>query len=388
MNCREEGFIQAFLDGECGAEEGRRFTEHLRSCEMCQMRLNELSQLQDWTNGKLDMLASSTNDRLNIDADAAWQRFSRKLGNGVFMSASAEKQNRHLQKRSWRNMKKSTKRWVTGVSAAAVVAVSLSFPQVQAAANDLLSIFRVNQVEFIKLTQDDLQEAERWISSAQAGELELKGVGKVWIEQPEKHGEGSVWYQSAEEALQAGVVLPKLPAGLHVDGVEVAHPFTLHLELNVEKANQLFAQLQMEERFDKKLDGERFSLRVPRSLSLYLKDGDSFYTYSKVGALQLQAPEGVDLDQLRKTVLALPFIPDNVKKQMLSIENWQETLPVPYVESEGHQIEEVNVNGQKGMLIKGENRTHLIWQEDGTLHFLDGEGRNEAKLLDLAQQLQ
>jgi len=284
-------------------------------------------------------------------------------------------------------MKKRTKRWLTGVSAAAAAAVLLSFPQVQAAANDLLSIFRINQVQFVKLTQDDLREAENWISSAQAGEMELKGLGKIWIEQSDEQGERSVWYESAEEAEQAGVLLPELPDGLQADGVEVAQPFTLHLELDVKKANQLFAQLQMEERFDEKLDGKRFSLHVPERLSLYLKDGESFYTYGRVGALHLEGPEGVDLDQLRKTVLALPFIPDNVRQQMLSIDNWQETLPVPYVE-QGDHIKEVKVNGQTGLLMGDENWTQLYWQQDGMFHFLDGKGKQEAQLLELAQKLQ
>jgi hypothetical protein len=90
---------------------------------------------------------------------------------------------------------------------------------------------------------------------------------------------------------------------------------------------------------------------------------------------------------LRKTVLALPFIPDNVRQQMLSIDNWQETLPVPYVE-QGDHIKEVKVNGQTGLLMGDENWTQLYWQQDGMFHFLDGKGKQEAQLLELAQKLQ
>lgn len=388
MNCRDEGFMQAFLDGECGAEEGKQFTEHLKACRRCQERLDEWVRLEEWTKQKLDETLFSPAEQVRVDADAAWQRFSQKIGTGKNASVQVDHSNRFRQKRGWRGMKKRTKQWMTGVSAAAVVAVSLSFPQVQAAASDLLSIFRVSKVEFVKLTQEDLQQAESWISSAQAGELELEGIGKIWLERADQSGQRSVWYDSVEEAQQAGVKLPELPADLKVGGVDVSSAFTLHLELDVEQANRLFAQLQMEERFDEKLNGERFSLFVPEMLNLNLREGDTHYSYSVVDAIRLEAPKGVDLEQLRQTLLALPFIPEHVKKQMLSIDNWEHTLPMPYVESEDRQVKEVKVNGEKGLLMSEEYRAQLIWQQNGTLHFLDGDKRDEAKLLALAQKLQ
>ena len=386
MTCRDEGFIQAYLDGECGAEEGKRFTEHLSSCGHCQQKLEELVRLEDWTKQKLEGLLSSQDDPVRVDADAAWQRFSQQIGNSKG-SIQTELNSHTFQKRGWRSMKKRTRQWVTGVSAAAVVAVSLSFPQVQAAASDLLSMFRVNKVEFVKLTQEDLQQAEQWISSAKAGELELEGLGKMWIDENGQDQERSKWYDSAEEARQAGVKLPEMPADVKIDGVDVTNAVTIHLELDVEKANQLFSQLQMEERFDEKLDGKRFSMHVPETVYLTLQDGDATYSYQVVDALELEAPEGVDLEQLRDTVLALPFIPDNVKKQMLAIDNWQETLPMPYVEGEDERVKEVKVKGENALLMSDEYHTQLIWQQDGSIHFLDGFEAKEEQVLNFAEKL-
>ncbi|WP_400162822.1 anti-sigma factor family protein [Brevibacillus sp. TJ4] len=388
MMCREEGFIQAYLDGECGAEEGERFTEHLHSCESCQQKLDELARLEAWSKEKLDEMLSTPTAPLRVDADAAWQRFSEKIGSSKkTVTMQAFNKNQATEKRGWKAMKKQTRRWVMGMSAAAVVAVSLSFPQVQAAASDLLSIFRVNKVEFVKLSEEDLRQAEYWISRAEGGEFDLNGIGKVWIDENDQAEQRSVWYDSVEEAEQAGVKLPVLPDGVKVTGVDVVDAFTIYMELDVEKANQLFAQLQMKERFDEGLNGERFSMHVPESMSLSITEGDNHFNYQIVGALQLEAPEGVDLDNLRETVLALPFIPDNVKKQMLAIDNWQQTLPIPYVESDDNRVKEVKVGGNKGLLFSSDHRTNLVWQENGTLHYVDGYEVKEEQILNLVEKL-
>lgn len=286
-------------------------------------------------------------------------------------------------------MNKQTKRWVTGASAAAVLAVSLSFPQVQAAANDFLSIFRMDKVEFVKVTQEDMQELEQWIANGNWGETELPGIGKIWMDKndKEKLEERSYYYNNKESAEKAGVKLPQLPKDVTVDSVDIQSPFTMHMEIDADRANKLLAQLQVEERFDEKLSGKRFSLKIPQMQQVRMLVGKDNISYFVVGAPELSAPEGVDLAQLRETLLALPFIPDQVKRQMISIEDWQHTLPVPYMADGESKMKEVKVNGQNGMLITGKYDAHLMWQQDGQIHMLEGFEKNADELLDFANQL-
>lgn len=286
-------------------------------------------------------------------------------------------------------MNKQTKRWVTGASAAAVLAVSLSFPQVQAAANDFLSIFRMDKVEFVKVTQEDLQEIEQWIANGNVGEMELKGIGKIWIDEndQEKPEQRNHYYNSKEAAVKAGVKLPELPKDVTVDSVDINSPYTMYMEIDADRANKLLAQLQVEARFDEKLSGKRFSLKIPQMQHVWMTVGKENIGYSVVDAPELSAPEGVDLAQLRETLLALPFIPDQVKKQMISIEDWQHTLPVPYMADGESKMKEVKVNGQNGMLITGKYNSHLMWQQDGQIHMLEGSEKNADGLLDFANQL-
>ncbi|MFI8710646.1 anti-sigma factor family protein [Brevibacillus brevis] len=390
MKCADTGFIQAFLDGECSSKESKQFLLHLEYCETCRTQLNELSALDSWTREKMEHAFSETNGG-KVNTEAAWQRFSQSIEKAIDTYAQERQMitNRATIRRSWNQMNKQTKRWVTGASAAAVLAVSLSFPQVQAAANDFLSIFRMDKVEFVKVTQADLREVEQWIANGNVGEMELKGIGKIWIDEndQEKLEQRNHYYNSKEAAVKAGVKLPELPKDVTVDSVNVTSPYTMYMEIDADRANKLLAQLQVEARFDEKLSGKRFSLKIPQMQKVWMTAGKESYGYSVMDAPELTAPEGVDLAQLRETILALPFIPDQVKKQMISIEDWQHTLPVPYMADGESKMKEVKVNGQKGMLITGKYNVHLMWQQDGHIHMLEGSEKNADGLLDFANQL-
>ncbi|MED1781226.1 zf-HC2 domain-containing protein [Brevibacillus fortis] len=391
MKCADTGFIQAFLDGECGQKESEQFLLHMEQCEQCRDDLDELSALDSWTREKMEHVFSKT-DEVSVNTEAAWQRFSGTIGKTNHAEQSDREKignKRTIIRRSWNQMNKQTKRWVTGASAAAVLAVSLSFPQVQAAANDFLSIFRMDKVEFVKVTQQDLKELERWIANGNVGEMELNGIGKIWIDEndQEKLEQRNYYYKSREAAEKAGVKLPALPKEVTVDSVDINSPYTIHMEIDAERANKLLAQLQVEARFDEKLSGKRFSLKIPAMQHIWMTEGKESFGYSVVDAPELTAPEGVDLAQLRETLLALPFIPDQVKKQMINIEDWQHTLPVPYMADGESKMKEVKVNGQNGMLVTGQYNTHLMWQQDGQIHIVEGNEKNSDRLLDFANQL-
>lgn len=388
MKCMDEGFIQMYLDGECSHEEFQSFSSHLEKCERCLGIFGELAELESWTKGKVEQTFFPSPKSMTVDTDAAWQVFSNRMNKGRQGKAEGKADSlNQMRKRSWTNMNKRTKQWMAGVSAAAVVVTALSFPQVQAAAKDLLSIFRVDKVAFVKVTKEDLQHAESWLSSSNTGELEINGIGKLSMDESDKESDRSVWYETKEEALEAGIELPKLPDDMKVNGLDVHRAQTVHFEINTEKANSLLAQIGVENRFDDKLNGERFSLKIPQSINMYLKSDEGEFTYNVVEALQLEAPQGVDLAELRDTVLALPFIPEQVRKQMVDIEDWQSTLPMPYIEDRDNQVKEVRVNGQSGLLISSEYRSYLMWQHDGSIHMLDGTEQSEEQLLDLAKRL-
>jgi hypothetical protein len=385
MSCRDTGFMQAFLDGECGREEGQAFAEHLESCGQCRQRLDELMELESWSRAAIEQGVLCRGENVPVDTEAAWKSFQRRLLRGEAHNLLDQKVVHAIStKRGWRNMNRKVKHWVAGASAAVILLGALSFPEVQAAANQFLSIFRIDKVEFVKLTEDDLRSVEQWLSSDQAGEMDLKGIGKLWVEEGNRDHQ---YYESAEKAAKAGHRIPAVPDSVKVEGVSVSPHFTLHLKLDTEKANRLLRQMKSEARFDEELNGKQFSLTVPKGYDLQLNDGETTYSYRVFETPKVTAPEGVDLERLRATILTLPFIPENVRQQLADIDDWQHTLPMPYLDRETTQVREVSINGAKGVLHKDKYFTRVIWQKDGHMYMLDTSAIDPDRLLALAKQL-
>jgi len=394
MKCPNEEFLQAYLDGELDREMRKAFTAHLEHCAGCRSRMEETKQLDRWVETALnEALAEPAPVDYAVNTETAWQQFEKRLAQH---GASSTEQRRQKM------MKKSYKKWMTGTAAAAVLIGALTIPQVQAAASNFLSIFRIDQVEMVKLTQSDLQEIENWMNAAPNGVKEIKGIGKIWVdEQTRQHG--SRYFETAKEAQEAGYALPSAPQGYHISTVNVSPKFTLHAQLDTEKANALLKQVKADARFDEKLNNKPFALTVPQTMQFEFIAADKQEAkrtvhpsgelhYTIIGAPEIKVPEDVDLNKLRSTVLSLPFIPQNVKQQLAGIENWERTLPIPYVTDDKHRTHEVTVQGVKGFAYETEHQTFLIWQKDGKIHSLTAyDSKNEKHtdaLISLANQMQ
>jgi hypothetical protein len=264
-------------------------------------------------------------------------------------------------------MKKSTKRWVSGVAAAGIVLGSLSIPQVQAAAGELLSIFRLNQVEFVKVTEQDMMEAEQWFEQREIGSIDLKGIGKFWTE-----GKGETYQSlSYDQAVKEGYPLPKVPTGYVARDIQIINPRTTHFQLNTEGTNKLLQQLQANVKLDDQLNGKTFSIVLPKEVNIRFENvkNDSSLEYTVWDIPQLRVEKGVDVDKLRETVLSLPFIPEPIKKHFLNMKDWQHTLPVLINEGDSTgKARETKINGAKGIIQENERETTLTWEKDGKIY--------------------
>lgn len=76
--------------------------------------------------------------------------------------------------------------------------------------------------------------------------------------------------------------------------------------------------------------------------------------------------------EIRDALLAMPFLPDSLRTQLSSINDWQRTLVVPNV---GGSSQEVDVAGAQGVFIKppegnskGSDISSLVWQRDGVVY--------------------
>ena len=386
MKCEDIGFIQAYLDGELNRDERKQYIQHLDQCKSCQQKLEEMNKLNQWAQVVLDDEFTNVGQDVDIKVDRAWKTFEQNIQNYKTEETNSEESKK---KGRWHNMKKSSKRWITAAAAAAVVCVSLTVPEVRAGASNLLSIFRVKDVQFVQLTDSDLREIEGWISNVEEGEKSIKGIGKIGIK--DNGSKKDAHFQSDQQAREAGYAVPKVPNGYRVTNVDVNPSFIMQFELDTEKANKLLKQLQSNTQFESALNGKQFSITVPESVRTQIEAEGNVFFYNVIDAPKISVPEGVDVTKLQKTVLELPIIPTNVKTQLAGIQDWTHTLPIPYV-AKGAKVSETKVQGVKAVLYNTDYENVLIWEKDGKMHMIEqykeqGKDMNASDLIKLANEL-
>ncbi|GAX88598.1 anti-sigma factor family protein [Effusibacillus lacus] len=370
MKCQDPGYIQAYIDGELSRDERKQFSLHLQDCLSCRILLAEGIRLENWSEEALSGSFPIQGDHPNIDVEAAWAKFQHRTGN--LQPATTNQQSQ----RRWPFMKNINKKWLTAAAAATFVLGSLSFSQVRAMAEDFLSVFRVDKVEFVKLTDSDMREIHNWLGSlGEPGVKELKGIGKMWVDDQGASRHART-FDSMADAKSAGYSIAQAPKEFVAKRITVYPSWTLHAQMDTQKANQLFKQLNVDAKFDNSLDGKEFSLTFPENIRTEYVIGNpapgsvSRFSYHVSDAPYIKVPEGTDLEQFRSTFLKLPFIPDNVKKQLAGIEDWKRTLPLPFMENRAN-MKQISVQGTQGLLVNDPRISLLIWQKDGKLYQIE-----------------
>lgn len=376
MTCHDMGVLQAYLDGEVSRDEKKQIMRHLETCQTCRENIGELQSLHSFCEKTL--VAKD----VTIDTDQAWADFQENIQRAGDQKIAEQKDAE--TRKGWSTLKTKTKRLlISGVAAAAIFS-SFAIPQVQVGASQFLSLFRVDQFEMVKLTQNDISDIENWVSENKAGTLELKGIGK--LEMSEATGEPKHFetYQSADEA---GYLVPEL-AQFDVEGVSVTPASTITFTLNVEKTNQLLTQLGSEHQFEASLDEKPFSVSTFEAVKTDYQLKDQHISYMRTRSPEVKVPEGVSVEKLRATLLSLPFIPENVKTQLAGIDNFETTLPIPYIEAEGAMTSEVRVGEAQGFVVENDQESVMVWQKNGEIHMIVSETKMGAdQLTKLGKQM-
>ncbi|KGP92364.1 hypothetical protein N780_00990 [Pontibacillus chungwhensis BH030062] len=369
MACIENGTLQAYLDDALTRDEKKVVMQHLETCSSCREELEELQALES------EIEFSFQEPDVDIDVDAAWRSFENKIqgkemNNNTIVIQNSEKR---PKPKGVLKLTTKTKRFIASGVAAATIFGSLAFPQVQVAADQFLSMFRVNQVEMVKLTQEDMNEVDRWLSREEEGTYELKGLGEIGISERttdfNSYSEQSR-FNRVQDAEEAGYQVPEIDS-LMFESLNIDPGYTMSFNLDVTKANNLLTQFGVEQQFDEALDGKTFSLQVGESNNFDFKRGENQINYSKIDAPTFTVPEGTSVEELKNNLLELPFVPYNVKRQIQQIQSIEETLPLPYIENEGEKVEELTIAGNKGYMMSSDQVATIMWQEGEHIHVVD-----------------
>ncbi|MEN6351358.1 MAG: zf-HC2 domain-containing protein [Syntrophomonas sp.] len=356
MKCGDQGRLLLYLDNELSPEEMQATKDHLDSCPRCSLCLEKLEDNLNFTRKNIGLLWREAGKSDVLGGEKVWKEITSRI---IFKKKGM----------NWMKIRKIT------AAAAIVLALGLvvSVPSVRIAAANFLQVFRVEKVDSITLSIQDMNQIQEALN--QGGSFNVEDFGKISTH-------GSYERVSLKEEQVAELPFEAVfPAGLTAkgSGYYLEKQPALQISPDVEKVNQLIKDLGGSELLPQELQGQTVIVKMGDFLSTQYDD----FTLIQGPSPQVEVPDGVDAQGVIRAMLSLPCWPDNVKRQLDAVDNWEHTLLIPVDENSS----KVTVNGSTGVLMGNAGQKSLIWQENGLLYILEDHSSGGVDLLEIAGSL-
>jgi hypothetical protein len=326
--CLTDGQLRAHHDN---AEDVH--AEHLAACADCARRMTSIEAGARLAARRIAGLDDGF--RVRVDVDAAW--------GAARPAASLER------RRGWLGRVPAT--IAAAVVGLLVMTLIVVTPSARRAAASFLDSFRAERIAVI--TFDPREPAAGLEGLADMMEVDAEPARPTAVD------------DMADAAQVAGFVpatVGWLPEGLEVQQTMALAPTTVRLTFT-DTAPDL----------PERLEGSSLVVSVPGAvISQYAEggEGSDVLMIAEAGQLTVDA-EGADLADIRAYVLSRPEIPDDVARQLLAIDDWTVTLPVP-VPVDDIVWRETTVAGRPGLVLEDPMGSGLLWQRDGQFHAVGG----------------
>ncbi|HSW09743.1 MAG TPA: zf-HC2 domain-containing protein [Bacillota bacterium] len=392
--CPEEGILQAYLDGELDLDMAVQVAGHLAGCAACREKLHDLEALAAGTTAALAPYRQETAAAVRPVRVPRLRHLPHRYQPLTETRRFADMVQRH--------------RWFAG-AAASVLALSLflSWAPGRGLAAQFLSIFRMERIEVIEITPEAMAELGRLLEG-HGGEVDIENFGRVEVIEPAQ------WSVEADpsqlEALSGlKLDLPSRLGGWERTVIVIEYPPTITFAPDVEHLNSYLRRLGGVP-LPADLAGESFTLNIPPLVRVQYGQaqvGKGFFLYA-ARDLTIDAPPGVDGESLRQALLGLPFLPEDLRRQLAAIDDWRHTLPIPDIQGQGMEIHagswaitssrptpgiqgqgmgirEIMVNGNEGVYFpyahdaaNNITKVSLAWRQDGSWRAIVGLSLEEA----------
>lgn len=379
-----DGQLRAALDGELNAEE----QAHLQGCATCQGRERLLRAQTQRVAAPLAFLAPTSQD-----AAPAPQQMLRRFH----------------QKRTEKEIPMFKRLFASSIFRFAsigvlLIALTLSFPQTRALADQLLSLFRVQQVRVVSL---DFTGMRALTGDGPIGEKigELFSNSMTVTDQPTKPADAA----DAAQASQMAGFNVRLPQGKTPSAIRVMTGSAFTFTINREKVQALLDEVGRGDLvLPESIDGKDVSVKIPAGVSTEYgtcpshSDNDEFHGESprsqyddciivaQIPSPTVSAPSEVNVGQLMQIGLEFSGMSKEEATNFTNSVDWTSTLVIP-IPRYAATYEQVNVDGVTGTLIQrpsdDESQYSLIWVKDGVIYAISAFG-NRAQALELANALQ
>ncbi|ABY93963.1 MULTISPECIES: DUF2275 domain-containing protein [Thermoanaerobacter] len=353
--CYDEGTLQAYIDNELDEITAKNVEEHLKTCDVCREKLEELKSINEFTSKALETT--------NIDLNEAWASFNEKLSEnnkkgGIFA------------------MFTKYKKAIAAAIVIAFIAASVFFPPLKNVEAKLLNLLRLNKMQVITITPDDMRQIQNEFYRRDIKNIDLKEYGEILKNGgPEGYDVSPNEIDKLKSMVDYEIKLPT-DSNFEIEHIYVGKDQGFEFVLNIDKINELIKTFGGTHLFPSELNKKPVILNIGKTVNISMKDKNASENYRGIhisinNAPEVIVPEGVDVDKVIDALANLPFLPDHLKKQIADVNNWKETLPIPITEAQS--VQEINIRGNKAFLITSKyspDTVTLAWNENGVMYAL------------------
>lgn len=372
--------LRAFAEGQLDDASRERVQTHLDGCASCRERLDRVRKELATLDEQLALLAPGASQRPR--AELALARLHARIADNYKPLAGGIMLRKSGLSRNWQ-------RALSGLAAMVIVAVLLSIAPVRAAASELLSFFRLEQVVVLPVSIQEIEHLER-VSS----ELGRDFFPGDW-EEIEEPGEPQHPATVAEAGDLAGFPVRTPATHPAPDEIVVRGQMVTRFEPDLEMMQLLFETAGLSpDLVPPEVDGEAFDFTMPVSVVQIWGDEEEALMVMQMRTPTVDYPDGVDEDALGEALLQLLGFSAEEAAAFSETIDWSTTLLLP-LPGDQMTAELVVVDGTEGYVIteipsdgdEDVNYTSVLWQKNGFVHVIGG-SEDAATLLDIANSLQ
>jgi hypothetical protein len=368
-NCYDEGHLRAYLDGGLPAPERAALAAHLANCAACQDQLDRQRALAALVRSLLPAPPSAP------DARAALARL-RAAADQTTRSVPAS-QASNFQRSNFmlsNTFRSGRSRSLLAALALVVAVVSLlALPPLRAAADELLSIFRVQKLVFVPVSRERLDQLNKLNFDKDTLFVAKPTVGQS--APPRTLASAAEAASAVGGAVGQPSVFPSAPLSSEF---KVSSPNTMRFQVNVAAARQLLALMGIDDvSIPDALGAAPIAVDVPAFVQAHYHGANYDLTLHEGRSPSVKLPDGVDLSQLGKAALRLLGMPAADAEVASRTINWNNTLLFPFP-TDTDNIRQVTVGGENALLVsggrRGDQHRQLYWQHGDTFYMLQASG--------------
>ncbi len=385
----EDGNLRAFLDGTLPEAD----RQHLDACPACQQRLAAVRSDAKFTAEHLSFLATPGLESSYV-SKRALQNFY---------------QNKHTQKEKsmFKKIAKSPILYI-GVIIILLLAIVVSIPATRALADQLLGLFRVQQVVVVPI---DYTGMEQLTGNSALGKQFSQLVSSA-VSSEQAPGAPVTVSDAAQASQQAGFDV-RLPQGMAPSRISVENSSAFSFKVDRAKAQALLDEAGRSDLvLPASIDGADVNVTIPASVSAAYgtcpepgaqdngadisMNGSSGRRYPdcvifvQLPSPSISAPADVNVAQLAQIGLEFTGMTSEQAAAFTNSVDWTSSLVIP-IPKNAATYQQVAVDGVSGTLIQrpadDAPQYVLLWVKDGIVYAISSLGSNSQQAIQMANSL-